>query len=64
MAKVYARDPGAEIRIGNYGTATETTGVEVPPEVAAELVGSAALRVEDDAPAPRLGRKVPKEEKE
>lgn len=65
MAKVYARDPGAEIRVGNYGVATEAVPVEVPADVAQELVAfNAAVRVETEDPAPRPSRKAPKEKED
>ena len=37
MPKVFARFPGAEIRIGSYGTATADVPVDVPDAVAREL---------------------------
>jgi hypothetical protein len=37
MATIYGTDDTAKIRIGEYGVATKTAGVEVPDAVAAEL---------------------------
>ncbi len=48
MAKVYARLPGAEIRIGNHGTATNDRPAVVPEDVALELVAAEGLRIEPD----------------
>lgn len=38
MATIYTTDDGAKVRIGEYGIATTTRGVEVPEAVADELV--------------------------
>lgn len=54
MAKVFAVKAGVEIRVGNYGTATDTAGVLVPESLAAELSEISSLRVERDAaPKPK-----------
>lgn len=43
---IYATQEGAQIAIGNYGTATTDNGVIVPDTVAAELSGRKDLRIE------------------
>lgn len=61
MPKVYARGVGAEIRVGNYGLATDMVPVEVPLDVAAELATNPRLRMEA-AHAPRRKVKEQREE--
>ncbi len=66
MPKVYTVTPGAEIRIGNLGTATNTVGVEVTSEKVIRQLGP-EFRVErPEAPASfgdpfRRGRRSQKE---
>jgi len=62
MPKVFARFPGAEIRIGSYGTATADVPVDVPDAVARELAENPDVKIE--SPAPARGRKAAQEEKE
>ena len=65
MPKVFARNPGAEIRIGNFGVATVDAPASVPDEVVRELATNPDLRIEEvEVPAPRLARKTPQEVKE
>lgn len=52
MGKVYAREKGSEIRIGNFGTATHDRPAVVPQAVAEELATNRRVRVEADEPAP------------
>lgn len=49
---VFTTAPGAAIRIGKYGVATNTEAVHVPPEVAAELEGVEGFRVKGADPGP------------
>jgi hypothetical protein len=58
VSKIYTTVPGLELRIDSFGTATETSPVEVPETVAASLREDPRLRIEAETPAPRLGRKV------
>lgn len=48
MPKVFAREKGSEIRVGNYGTATHDRPAVVPPAVAEELARNPRVRVEGD----------------
>ena len=64
MAKVFAVNEGAEIRIGNYGTARADLGVEIPDELAADLSAISSLRVERETKpkAPQAETIAPKTE--
>lgn len=71
MAKVFATEPGVEIRVGNYGTATEAEGVVIPDSLADEIAAIPSLRVvrgEETKPAnpetkaPRVETIAPKTE--
>jgi hypothetical protein len=46
MPKVYAKNPGAMLTIGNFGVATDTEPVDVPESVARELLGLVSLEPE------------------
>lgn len=53
-ATVYTKTPGASLRIGTFGEASNTEGVRVPDEVADELAKRKDLRiVRDEPPAPK-----------
>lgn len=42
---IFTTDPGAEVRIGTYGTATNTTPCVVPSQVAQQFAGKPGFRV-------------------
>ena len=64
MPKVFSAVAGLTVMIQGYGLASEDTPVEVPEEVARDVEKDKRLRVERDAPPPRLAPKSKQKEKE
>lgn len=58
MAKVYSTVPGAVLRLGSYGEATNDSPVLMPDKAAAEFDGVDGFKVELDEP--KAAKKAPK----